>query len=148
MRRPPRSQNTSLSTARSPSWRDPIADEILTDYESLINGLEDEHRRDLLRIGVAGQLYLDGKLKRILPADDNEAYSAANPIAEDGTVTLDSELIEAREDAIVRRRLKSEGVKVLILGGAYDLTDNLLRLGDVSVELVTVASDGWARFGE
>ena len=73
----------------------------------------------LLRIGAAGQLLVTGELAEILPVEDTAAYDAANPIGDDGTVTLDEEKIEARQDAQVRRMLKRE-VSLVILGGAHD----------------------------
>jgi hypothetical protein len=83
-----------------------------------------EHRMRLLRLGAAGRLMLEGRIK-VLPAEGDE-YEAANPV-KDGKVVLDRKQIEDREDALVRRLLKP-GTHVLILGGAHDLSDNIKRL--------------------
>lgn len=52
-----------------------------------------------------------------------------------------------REDTIVRRLLESEGVKLLVLGGAHGLMDNVELGANRDVELIVVESEAWARFG-
>ena len=39
---------------------------------------------------------------------------------------------------MVQTLLETEGVKVLILGGAHDLSDNVRRIGSKDVELIVV----------
>lgn len=87
---------------------------------------------DLLRLGAAGQLALEGKL-RVLPAE-GKGFEQANPVR-DGAVEFDEAANEKREDEIVRRLAKGG---CLVLGGAHDLADNIKRLGlDVGYVLVT-----------
>jgi hypothetical protein len=67
---------------------------------------------------------------------------AANPV-KDGKVEFDEAAIERREDAIVRNLLASESpVAVLMLGGDHDLAENLDRIGEGTVEYVTVQVEG------
>ncbi|QDV53686.1 hypothetical protein [Gimesia fumaroli] len=84
--------------------------------------------QDKLVIGAAGRLVVKGELKTLLPAEDAKAFEAADPVRADGTVVFDKKADEAREDAIVRNLLKADGVVVITLGGAHDLSDNLKRL--------------------
>lgn len=81
-------------------------------------------RREMFRIGAVGQLHMEGKLKA-LPADDEKAHAAAQPIGPDGQVKLDEKLIEARESAMVKIVVADAPVSVLILGGAHDLSNNV-----------------------
>ena len=127
---------------------DPETERHAAEFEQALDDWEHARRLDRLRIGAASQLYMDRKLESVLPADDAEAYAEANPITEDGAVDLDPQRIEAREDAIVRRLVDSEGCKLLILGGAHDLSDNVARLGKGNVELIVVDTQAWERFGE
>jgi len=83
-----------------------------------------EHRMTLLRLGAAGQLMLDEKLT-VRPCEGKEYEN--RPI-KDGKVVLDTKIIGAREDAIVRNLLKQQGTVYLVLGGAHDLSDNIKRL--------------------
>ena len=78
----------------------------------------------ILQHGAAGKLYRDGKLKEVLPLDDEAAMQAANPV-KDGKVKIDKTANEKREDAMVLNLLTRKGIVVVILGGAHDLTDNL-----------------------
>lgn len=88
-----------------------------------------QNRLDLLELGAAGRLVVKGDLKTLLPTEDSKAFEAADPVRADGTVVFDKKADEARENAIVRNLLKSDGVAVIVLGGAHDLADNLKRVG-------------------
>ncbi|QDT95639.1 hypothetical protein [Gimesia aquarii] len=88
-----------------------------------------QNRLDLLELGAAGQLVVNGELETLLPAEDLEAMEAANPVRDDGKIVFDKEADERREDAIVRNLLKGSGVVVIVLGEDHDLRDNLKRLG-------------------
>ena len=97
-----------------------------------------------LRIGAAGQLYVDGKLKQLLPAEDTEKYRAANPV--DGEqVEFDAKAEAARLAAMVKR-LEQHKQALVVLGMAHDLSG----LVDKDMELVvlitvpTLASDDGA----
>ena len=60
----------------------------------------------------------------------------ANPVAEDGTVILDHDKIEARQDAQARRLLAGSKFSLIVLGGAHDLSDNLDRLSGGQAEYI------------
>lgn len=87
--------------------------------------LLDQHRHDLLQIGAAGRLMLPDELEDVLPIEDDELLEDANPIGSDGTVRIDVEANERREDAIVWRLLRAGPVSVVVLGGVHDLSDNV-----------------------
>lgn len=95
-----------------------------------------------LRIGPAGQLVAEGKLKRVLPVEEVGALKAANPVSDDGEVRIDEKLQQAREDAVVRHLLKARGLAVVVLGGGHDLRDSVRRLGDGRCEYVRVWPKG------
>lgn len=101
--------------------------------------LAEIHRENKLLIGAAGQLLGKGELEKVLPADNKKRLEAANPVKEDGQVKFDIGANERREDAIVRNLLAAGlPVKVLVLGGAHDLADNLKQSGHEDVEYVRV----------
>jgi len=112
-------------------------------FEMLVGVYRRRGGRELgLRVGAAGQLVAEGKLKRVLPIEDAGALKAANPVSEDGEVRVDEKLQEAREDAMVRRLLKVRGLAVVVLGGGHDLSDNVRRLGDGRCEYVRLRREG------
>ena len=94
------------------------------DLRQKVKAGEHALRKELLRVGAAGQLQMDGLLKT-LPAEDKQAFEAARPVAPNGRVKLDAKLIEAREDAIVKNVLARGPVSLLVLGGAHDLSNNV-----------------------
>ncbi len=99
----------------------------------------------MLRHGAVGRLYRQGVLKDVLPLEDEAAYAAANPVGENGTVEFDAARNEKREDAQARNLLARQGVVVVILGGAHDLTDNLRRLAGDDVQYVQVETKAYSR---
>ena len=94
------------------------------EVKAKLGTVETSHRRELLRIGAAGQLQSKRTLK-VLPAEDKAAHEAARPVRKDGKVTFDPMRNDAREDAIVKNVLAGGPVSILILGGAHDLSDNV-----------------------
>ena len=74
--------------------------------------------------------------------EDANTYQAANPVAEDGTVVLDPDKFEARQDAQAKRLLDGGRFALIILGGAHDLSDNLRRLSGGQAEYIRVATKG------
>ncbi|MFH1924332.1 MAG: hypothetical protein ABIP48_31155 [Planctomycetota bacterium] len=106
-----------------------------------------QHRLDLLRVGAAGQLFMAGELEEVVPVDDAELLDRANPVAEDGKVRLDREVIEARQDAQVRAMLEDSPFALVILGGAHDLADNVSKLARGEGEYVRVTTRWGRRFG-
>lgn len=96
------------------------------------------NRHDLLEIGAAGQLYLQGKLGEVLPAEEAGVFEQANPVSDDGKVVFDEKRNVAREDAVVRTLLKAGPLSVIVMGGAHDLTDNAERLSHGTCEVIVV----------
>ena len=124
-----------------------LTDEDQKVFELIIRVVRRQKIRDgdtWLRIGAAGQLYVDGKLKQLLPAEDTEKYRAANPV--DGEqVEFDAKAEAARLAAMVKR-LEQHKQALVVLGMAHDLSG----LVDKDMELVvlitvpTLASDDGA----
>lgn len=117
--------------------------EITSELEELLY----QHRLDLLQVGAAGQLYVAGEIEEVVPLDDAELLQRANPVAEDGGVKLDKEVIEARQDAQARAMIEDGKFALAILGGAHDLSDNLARLTGGTCEYITVTTQWCRRFG-
>lgn len=119
------------------------------DYQRELQGaLEDgllEHRLDMLRIGAAGQLYLAGEIKQVLPLDERATYEASEPVGPDGRIVLDAVRIEAREDAQAAILSRGGAFVVAILGGAHDLSDNLKRQHKEGVELRVLEPNAYRR---
>jgi hypothetical protein len=80
-----------------------------------IRALLDQHRPDVLALGVGGRLLMAGEALEVLP--------------------LDAAKLSARPDGQVRASLKDGPFALVIIGGAHDLTDNVRRF------LVTDADD-------
>jgi len=109
-----------------------------------IEGLLHQHRLDVLRVGAAGRLLMAGELAEVLPAEDDVPFEAANPVGKDGTVAIDLEKNEQREDAQVQNLLKGGPLVVVVLGGAHDLADNIERLADQECRYVSVTTRAYA----
>jgi len=107
-----------------------------------------EYGLDRLEIGAAGQLYLEGELNDLLPAEDAVAFNRANPVDEDGKVVFDEKWNATREDAIVRELLKGGPLAVIVLGGAHDLADNAERLSNGTCEVITVSMKAYRKVTE
>ena len=122
------------------------ADDSTGELEHKLQALQLQLRRDLLQIGAAGRLLMEGKIEAILPLEDVAAYKAANPVAKDGAVALDQNRIEARQDAQAKRLLGAGKIALIILGGAHDLSDNLDRLSGGKAEYIRVATKQWQEF--
>lgn len=106
------------------------------------------NRHDLLEIGAAGQLYLQGKLGEVLPAEEVSALEEANPVSDDGKVVFDEKRNVAREDAVVRTLLKGGPLSVIVMGGAHDLADNAERLSHGTCEVVVVMTKAYRKVTE
>ena len=119
-----------------------LADVILPDGSSV--------NRELVRAGYARWFrkysadVLSGELG-VVPLEDADAYAAAKPVRDDGTVTFDEQKIEARQDAQVRLLLDKEPFAVIVLGGDNDLSDNVKRLSDGKAEYLRVEVEAWKR---
>jgi len=107
--------------------------------------LKEQYRRDFLQMGAAAQLMISNELNSMLPLENAEAFEKANPVGKDGKVRFDEAAEEKREDEMVKILLKGKGIKVIILGGGHDLTDNLKRMKLGSVLYVRVRSKEFQR---
>ena len=94
------------------------------------------------------RFFFDRELEHVLPLEDEEAYRAANPVGDDGTVTIDEKKIEVREDAQVQLLLEQGPFDLIILGGAHDLSDNIDRLSGGKAEYIRVETSAWDRLTE
>jgi hypothetical protein len=83
----------------------------------------------------------------VLPLDDEVLLDKADPLTGAGRVALKPTAIEARQDAQVRTLLKAGKFAFVILGGAHDLHDNIVRLSDGNCEYVVVTTRSYRRFG-
>ena len=101
-----------------------------------------QYRLDCLRIGAAGVLYAEGKLREFLPVEGAAEYDAANPLR-DGKVEFNKSATEARHDAQVRRMRDGPPVAIIVLGGAHDLSESIQRLRDSSVEYLRLTSEAF-----
>ena len=108
-----------------------------------LEGVEQQQHRDLLQLGAAGRLLMEGTIKAVVPLEEVASYEAADPVAEDGTVVLNQDRIEARQDAQVKRLLDGGKCSLIILGGAHDLSDNLDRFSGGQTEYIRVATKRW-----
>jgi hypothetical protein len=91
------------------------------------------------RLGAAGQALIAGDIEAVAPVEDEAAFTAANPLTDDG-VTLEGPGNESREAAIVRRLAASGPLAVVVLGAAHDLSSDVEELGDC--EYLKVYVDG------
>jgi hypothetical protein len=105
-----------------------------------------DYRLDTLRNRAVDQLYMRGQIEKVMPLDDADALEQANPVRENGEVILDSETIEARQDAQARNLLKDGPLAVVVLGYAHHLADNVARLAGEKCEYVVVTTESVARF--
>ncbi len=96
-----------------------------------VTEIERWQRHDLLRVGAVGRMNLDGADLVALPLEEEDAYEAA--------IGLEPSKIEARQDAQVRQLTNK--VCFVILGGANDLSDNILP----ETEYVRIATSEWER---
>lgn len=93
-------------------------------------------------VGAAGQALLLGYIDAVEPAEDEAAYLAANPFA-GNSVSFGGPANDRREEAIVRRLVKSGPLSVVVLGAAHDLSRHVEQLG--GVEYLRVFVEGWPK---
>jgi hypothetical protein len=108
--------------------------------EKDLQALEDERRRDLLKMGAAIRLVVSGRLDAVLPLDDTALLDAASPLRPGG---LDPVALAKREEAMVRRPLADGPVSVIVCGGSHDLTAAFKRQA-VECEYLRVTTHGYA----
>jgi hypothetical protein len=115
--------------------------------ESEITGMIDQYKVQLLEIGVPGRLLISGDTKEVLPLDDAELLDKAKPITPSG-MRLDPEKKKARQDAQVKAVMNQGGFGLIVLGGAHDLSDSVLRLGQGRCEYIRVTTTRFKEFSE
>lgn len=106
---------------------------------------KEQYRRDLMQMGSPAQLLINRQLKSVLPLENAEAFDAANPVGKDGKIRFDEDAKEKREDEMAKILLKGQGIKVIVLGGGHDLSDNLERMKLDSVQYVRVSGKQYER---
>ena len=100
-----------------------------------------QQRIDLLRIGAAGRLLVSGDLDDVVSLEDANAFREADPDGMDGTVAIDPNKNEQREDEQVETLLACpSSLKLVVLGGGHDLSDNLTRISDRTHRYVIVTT--------
>lgn len=107
--------------------------------------LKEQYRRDLMQMGAAAHLMISNELNSVLPLENAEAFEAANPVGKDGKIRFDEAAEEKREDEMLRVLMKSQGIKVVVLGGGHDFTDRLERMNLGSVQYVRVRTKQYQR---
>ncbi|MEQ8853589.1 hypothetical protein [Gimesia sp.] len=107
--------------------------------------LKEQYRRDCIQMGAAAQLLISNEIKTALPLENAEAFEAANPVGKDGKVRFVEAAEEKREDGMVKNLLKGQGIKVIVIGGGHDLSDNLKRMKVDSVQYVRVSGKQYER---
>lgn len=88
-----------------------------SDVDKLIKEL---YREDLLQIGAAGRLLLEGETEKVLPLEDHEAWQEANPIRNGKRVEIREEVLTKREREMVKRVLGKDRA-VIVVGGGHKL---------------------------
>ena len=103
-------------------------------------------RPNVLSLGSPGRLLARGLIKQVHAADTDATLALTNPLLPDGTLRkVAPEAIEKREDHMVRQVLRTGGNAVVILGGAHDLSDNIRRLGNGRLGLITVTTRAYRK---
>lgn len=103
-------------------------------------------RPNVLSLGTPGRLLARGLVKQVHAADTDATLALTNPLLADGTLRkVPPNAIEEREDHIVRRVLQTDRNAIVILGGAHDLSDNIRRLGNGRLGLITVTTRAYRK---
>lgn len=107
--------------------------------------LKEQYRRDSLQMGAAAQLVISNELKSVVPLENAKAFEAANPVSKDGKIRFDENAEEKREDEMLKILMREQGIKVIVLGGGHDMTDNLKRMKSDEILFVRVSSKEYVR---
>jgi len=98
-----------------------------------------QHRMQMLKMGVAGRLLIAGELKDVLPLENAAALQQANPV-QDGELKPDAMKAAARSAGQVRELLKAGTMTVIELGGSHDLSAAVKRVADGKCEYLRVTT--------
>ncbi|WP_166822561.1 hypothetical protein [Thalassoroseus pseudoceratinae] len=121
---------TSIGVKRV--WLEGLTDERADGYRGLCEAmravrdnpseLAEMMESDLVEMGVAALMIVDGEELEVMPAEDAELWEAGYPFR-DGFTNAD---LECREDEIVRRIVAAgKSPAYLICGGSHDFADNV-----------------------
>ena len=102
--------------------------------------LKEQYRRDCLQLGAAAQLLISNELESVLPLENAEVFEAASPVSKDGKIRFDEAAEAKREDEMLKILMREQGIKVIVLGGGHDMTDNLKRMNLDSVRYARVGT--------
>ena len=112
--------------------------------EQNILGLLEGYRLQMVEIGAAGRLLVSGEIERYFHWRTMNRSTRPTPSLSMERVRFDALKVQARQDAIVKNLLKGGSFDLMILGGDYDLSESVRRLGDAKCEYVRVTT---GRFG-
>jgi hypothetical protein len=115
-----------------------LTDDDVRAYAALVR-LVKKGTLEPFRVGAVGQALIAGDIEAVAPAENEAAFTAANPLTDDG-VALEGTANDAREEAIARRLAASGPLAVVLLGAAHDLSRHVEELGDC--EYLKVYGDG------
>jgi hypothetical protein len=115
------------------------------DFDRELAALRHQHFQDLLAVGAAGRIAVEG-LADVLPLEDDRVFEADYPFRPDGSFDMDPTKLRPRHDAQVRAALASGPVTVIVLGASHDLSESVHRLGDGSTEYIQVTMKAVERF--
>ena len=102
------------------------------------------YRLQMVEIGAAGRLLVSGEIERYFHWRTMNRSTRPTPSLSMERVRFDALKVQARQDAIVKNLLKGGSFDLMILGGDYDLSESVRRLGDAKCEYVRVTT---GRFG-
>jgi hypothetical protein len=111
------------------------------DLAKEVRGLLDAHRMEVLKLGAAGQLRLNGLLAEVLPLDDADLLAAAGP---DKRGAIDADAAARRERAMVKNAFSAGPVAIIVWGGSHDLTAAIRAMG-ADAEYVRVTQETYGR---
>lgn len=93
-----------------------------------------------LSVGAVGRLGIDEAGVKVHALDTDESLKVANPIEDDGKLRdVSDAAIEKREEIMLQRLARRDGVAVILLGGGHDLSDNV----PAGVRLLVVKVKGY-----
>jgi hypothetical protein len=109
-------------------------------------GLLERFQLDVLPWGTAGRLLMSGDVEEVLPLDGAKLLEEAKPIGPDGRYHLDPAKLTARHDGQVQPALKGGPFALVLLGGAYDLSESVRRHDGAPCEYLRVTTERYREF--
>jgi hypothetical protein len=105
-----------------------------------LDSLVSQHRIELLRIGAAGQLYMEGKVQHLRGAESKESFARANPVTENGVIIDPDAMAEREEDIVFNLSMNTAPVVIVVLGSAHDLTADTARYVTPKLKYVRIGT--------